>query len=342
MKTTTTVAMALSIALTLSVRALAADYTVTNLGSLGGLSGGVTSAANGISDNGLVTGVAYVGTTAHVFLYDGVMHDLGPGVGNGINHSGQVTGNTSDSGGDIFFYDGAMHDLGPGTGAGINNSGQVTGAAAPGGAFIYDGTMHLLSPSTFGATAINNSGKVVGQFGVVDAIFPSQFGMHAFLYDGTLHDIGTPGGANILDPFGDYSYTAYESIAWAISSDGKVVGYDSGVNGGFLYSGGAVSGIGAIYPTGVNSSGQVVGKEALLYTSAHGIQNLNSLIDPLSGWTLQSATAINDAGQIVGSGLFHGVTQAFLLTPVPEPSTIVLAPLGCVLLLANLRRRKCR
>jgi hypothetical protein len=38
-----------------------------------------------------------------------------------------------------------------------------------------------------------------------------------------------------------------------------------------------------------------------------------------SGWVLQSARAINAAGQIVGFGVHEGRTAAFLLTPVDAP-----------------------
>ena len=44
--------------------------------------------------------------------------------------------------------------------------------------------------------------------------------------------------------------------------------------------------------------------------------DLNSLIAPSSGWTLNSATAINDKGQIVGYGNDPAnQSHAFLLTP---------------------------
>jgi probable HAF family extracellular repeat protein len=44
--------------------------------------------------------------------------------------------------------------------------------------------------------------------------------------------------------------------------------------------------------------------------------SVNSLIPADSGWTLVVATGINEAGQIVGSGLVaNGETHAFLLTP---------------------------
>jgi hypothetical protein len=61
--------------------------------------------------------------------------------------------------------------------------------------------------------------------------------------------------------------------------------------------------------------------------------DLNDLIPAGSGFTLQAARGINDAGQIAGFGTFDGATHAFLLTPVPEPSSLVLACLGGLVLL---------
>jgi hypothetical protein len=71
---------------------------------------------------------------------------------------------------------------------------------------------------------------------------------------------------------------------------------------------------------------------------------LNTLLDPLSGWSLSVATAINDAGQIVGAGMLEGQTHAFLLTPVPEPSAFLLIAMAATALipLAQHRRRRGR
>jgi probable HAF family extracellular repeat protein len=43
--------------------------------------------------------------------------------------------------------------------------------------------------------------------------------------------------------------------------------------------------------------------------------DLNTLIPPGTGWTLDQANGINDAGEIVGYGAKKGQQHAFLLTP---------------------------
>ncbi len=344
-RSTFVVTVALGFALAIPALCPAASYTVTDLGSLGGLSGGVASQAYAVNNHGQVTGFAYLGTEQHVFLYDGTMHDLGPGIGRGINDAGQVTGSsdTADGTQHAFLYDGMMHDLGPGYGAGINNRGEVTGTSN-GRAFLYDGTMHLLplfpgGGGNFGI-AINDNGEVAGQATLPDIFHPGNV-QHAFLYDGTMHDIGTPGGT--LDIETGF-YTPFESIAWAINGHGDVVGQDTGAPGAgaFLYSGGVQHGIGGIFPQGINNNGEVVGwagAGAVIYTSGSGIVSLNSLIEPQSGWFLETANAINNAGQIVGAGRMNGVVHAYLLTPIPEPSSRILAALAGLALLAYRRRR---
>jgi hypothetical protein len=40
--------------------------------------------------------------------------------------------------------------------------------------------------------------------------------------------------------------------------------------------------------------------------------DLNSFLPNDSGWTLYGASAINDSGQIVGTGIHNGLTEAFI------------------------------
>lgn len=48
------------------------------------------------------------------------------------------------------------------------------------------------------------------------------------------------------------------------------------------------------------------------------MKDLNNLIPRNSGWTLIVAVAINDKGQIVGSGVHDGKDRAYLLTPIDK------------------------
>jgi hypothetical protein len=45
------------------------------------------------------------------------------------------------------------------------------------------------------------------------------------------------------------------------------------------------------------------------------MKDLNKLIPSGSGWVLEQAFAINNAGQIVGTGTINGKEHGFLLTP---------------------------
>ncbi|MDQ2688439.1 MAG: DUF3466 family protein, partial [Armatimonadota bacterium] len=75
----------------------------------------------------------------------------------------------------------------------------------------------------------------------------------------------------------------------------------------------------------INELGEIVGsadrlnaaddqRRAILWRDVNGY-DLNTLIPTQSDWNLQQATDINDKGQIVGIGTYHGKTHAFLLTP---------------------------
>jgi probable HAF family extracellular repeat protein len=263
--------------------------------------------------------------------------DLGPGEAYGISGNGQVVGYGSylgGNGGPFLYSNGAVSYLGgSGYAYGVNNSGQVVGESGQSAAFLYsNGTTTYIGGSA--ACAINNAGQIVGTNG---------------LYTG---------GA----------WTRLQGVGYAINDQGQVAGGISQTGNAFLYNNSKTTVLGAGVALGINDSLEVVGvngaNDACLWTNgvmtdlgfpgvAYGINNLgqvvgsfgyggggaflysggvttylNSLIDPGSGWTLLSACAINDNGQIVGWGINtnsgYSGEEAFLLNPVPEPGTAAL------------------
>lgn len=298
-----------------------------------GTIGGGDAFGLGINNAGQVTGRFFTTTgAAHAFLYNnGQVMDLGTlpnydysSEGSSINDHGQVTGDSNS--GDVgytpqhaFLYsNGQMIDLGTlggsrSWGNGINNAGQVTGAAdVPGGfshAFLYsDGTMadlgSLAGPSgSSEGNAINNRGEVVGSSSTSSS-------SDAFLYsDGQMRDLGT-----LPFPFSPPG-SVLSSSAFAINDSGQVVG-----DSNFEFCA-------VIIPF------CMAGSNAFIYSNGE-LTNLNDLIDPALGITLSNATGINDNGQIVANSNGH----AYLLTPVPEPSSWALFGLPLVALLVCSRR----
>ena len=106
------------------------------------------------------------------------------------------------------------------------------------------------------------------------------------------------------------------------------------------------------YARGINESGLVVGTSyssssmrAFVWDDVDGMKDLNTMLDSSGeGWTLCVATDINESGQIVGWGVDpSGSIRAFLLTPVPAPSTVVgLISIGFMGALGYVWRRRRR
>jgi len=99
----------------------------------------------------------------------------------------------------------------------------------------------------------------------------------------------------------------------------------------------------------INNLGAIVGNaylagdailHAFLYLDGQMV-DLNSLVDPLGGWTLTAAYDINDAGQILGTACQGDHCASVLLSPVPEPAAATLMAGGLALLAGiGLRRRR--
>jgi probable HAF family extracellular repeat protein len=84
----------------------------------------------------------------------------------------------------------------------------------------------------------------------------------------------------------------------------------------FFWSNGTMTGLGPSFsPAAINDSGVIVG--GAFVESAGTLQNLNNLIPAGSGYQIESATGINDNGQIVANATdtATGQTHALLLTP---------------------------
>lgn len=256
-----------------------------------------------------------IGLSAHPYSYSrGVATDLGsvfdpgcpnaPGCdpptdnafANAINDSGVVVGSStttaSHAGAGLLDLYPAIWTGGPGSGVGLlpNVHGQ-NGAA----------------------DAISNSGEIVGRVGGRAALWPNSG--------------AAPTALGLLS-----GSTGTRSNAYAINSAGTVVGQSdvapstpqafiwtqaSGMQPLGVLPGGKIS-----EALDINSAGAVVG-DSDTGPDTHGfiwrsgtLTDLNTLIDPGSGWDLQVAHGINTRGQIVGTGTHNGQTHAFLLEPL--------------------------
>ena len=140
----------------------------------------------------------------------------------------------------------------------------------------------------------------------------------------------------------------------ATTPDGTImVGTITGSNGfsqASIWSNGTLSlletppGTFQSFALGLNAQGSIVGGvrlsnngPSLAAVWRNGqLSDLNTLVDTTSlpsGAFLSDARAINDNGLITGSIRFaNGETQAFLMTPVPEPSTVLMLAVGLLIL----------
>jgi uncharacterized membrane protein len=265
--------------------------------------------------------------------------------GGAINNKGQVVGNYGDYYGRFSisrayaspYSDSSLGDLGVSdTGANdINNNGLVVGAAATQGwagpelypfpfygshAVAWNGTTTIdLNPAgveNSTAHAVNDSNVIVG----------SADGHAVTWNNGVMNTLGA-------------------GTAFDINNSGVIVG-ESGTHA-VMWNGGTQTVLGDGRANALNILSQVVGMSnghAFLWDSGAAI-DLNNFISAsakAAGWVLQEAVGINDHGWIVGNA-YNTLTfasNAFLLSPAPEPSTYAMLLLGLGLIAWKARRAR--
>jgi len=288
-----------------------------------------------------------------------------------LNDLGDVVGGRS-----FLHTGGELTDLGlTGSMVAINNNAQIAGQHAPYQAYVYEnGTVTTLSEVDSIALALNEAGQVVGTENSRAALW--QDGSTTalpFLTAPTFGDRSTAFAINESGQIAGWTISGVranaviwdegaiidlampdwdESQALDINDRGHVTGYwrrSPDQWRSFIWRNNEMTDLGnpwetgRIYAIGLNEAGQVVGD----HQGANGVRrpflwqdgvmfDLSDLADTSPDQVLNRALAINDVGQILAYGSLAGNPQSFLLTPIPEPTTLtILLPL----LIVRSRRR---
>ncbi|MBX7131539.1 MAG: cadherin-like domain-containing protein [Fimbriimonadaceae bacterium] len=318
-------------------------YYVTEMPVTGTYNG---SGAYSVNRDGSVVGYMWEGSLGRAFVWNPISNNSHVGtqsmlnqVGGGtmsaassISSNAKIAGYARDASGQWFLttWDKATGNPSPlvpivvssGHALGINNAGQITYNSA-GSPYVYDnGTSILLSCSWGGNAAINQAGDVVG--GSNNGLLGSYQGTfwEAGNY-GVSNNVGMLFGGGFVDSGGLHAINDQRRTTGYVVEDGKTrayywdvwVGSPTFILPPSVYSSG----------WGLNDQGDVVGSyqnpqghygKPFLFEDGVFI-DLQSEIDPLSGWYLQEAFDINEFGQICGFGYLNGRPRGYLLTPIP-------------------------
>lgn len=272
-------------------------YANNAVSAIDTLPGGSGNYAVDISLLGEVVGGSdRTGLTSAAFFFNGQVADIADqreSVALGISFLGEISG---------WFID-AMNRRRPG----------LYGSQAAAGQRWSD--LGTLGGRTGEATSINTEGWIVGSSHTVNQ---GDGKPHAFIHlYGGMFDLGTLGGDT--------------SAAARISDCGEVVGQSKNANGetrAFYWNLGnpreLVPPQGAqppIVARDINYASQVVGysktadgQRAILWDPPSFAMFVEDLLPNDTGWTVESATGINDRGQIVGDGLVKNNRRAYLLS----------------------------
>jgi probable HAF family extracellular repeat protein len=302
--------------------ASAQTFTITDLGP--------STVANAINSKGQIVGEDSVGP----YLWsNGKRLDFdtafNPGVAFAINSLGEVAGEDSGDPEPFLYSNGEVTRL-PGYPRSINTAGTVVGWFGPKG----DPNPEGFAYSKAGVTT--NLGAVLGPLG---CCWSGAFGINtAGQITGVAAGPGIPQGtgAVIWEPSGKLTVLStfpgeIDSVGRAINDLGQVTGQANTTSTAhaFLWTKSATvdldtNGSANSLGLAINNHSVVVGFFALTDTNDHGfayingkMRDLNTLIPAHTGWVLNQANGINDAGEIVGDGVLNGENHGFLLKPVP-------------------------
>jgi probable HAF family extracellular repeat protein len=323
-------------------------YDITILPSIGP---GWEMRAQGINENGEITGTASKGVQRSAFAYrDGASIPLSvraadpQAFGNGISGSGDVAGGELITGLTepvLFGRSGTATILETrgfgGWASAANSRGLIAGSVGTDdvtsrAAMWKGGQLTVLSNvpgSTSYATAVNDLGIVAGRYTTPDGK------LNSFIWEsGVVSELGTASQPQVM--IND------------INNSGDIVGAGRDINGVFRnfaivggslrpllpLPGGDQYGPDSTNGDAINDDSQIVGasinaqgrNRAALFENGQTL-DLNGLIDRDFGLILNEATDINSRGQITGVGYLNGEKRAFLLTPisVPLPNSAALA-----------------
>jgi probable HAF family extracellular repeat protein len=298
--------------------------------------GGSSSTAFAINDSGQSAGQSTFGGNLSAFRTDpngsitsGSNLGLLPGgsfsIGQGINASGQVVGN-----GDTSTPNGTeIHAFRTTSNGGLNAASDL-------------GVLSGMNGSR--AFGINSSGQAVGDsFNTstgADVAFRADPGAAmkslGLLSGGTFSQAVAINASAMVVGNADTSsaaQVAYRTTAGGDLSTATILGF---LSGGSFSSAKGINDLGWVVGVGDTSTSS---QDAWVWNGGSLI-DLNNVLVNGQGWNLFSATGINDAGWIVGTGELNGETDAFLLVPVPEPGTLMMASTSVVLGLVLAWRRR--
>lgn len=330
-----------------------APYRITDLGTLGS----THSSAVDMNNHGQIVGRSNNPASEHIgngtFLWaNGKMSDISiAGYTNSrpirINDLGQVIIEPYGKNGKyeithFIWQNGAKSEVKSPDGnlirpCAINNKGQIVGILGAykgrSGFIIEKGTIRKLSVSKDMQAIpqdINDKGQIIIQSGSAES-------MRSFV----LHNERQT--ELIADGF-------RKKLALRINNNGDIIGMlfkdDASAEKAVLWKDEKVILLGSLRGNkgwarayDINNKGQVVGGSEINKLLAREeydltpmfpyvnhpfiwedgrMQDLNDLIPRNSRWTLNVAVAINDKGQIVGSGVHNGKNHAYLLTPIDK------------------------